>query len=136
MSVQQYLRKSKVISEGGRSGLGETLKGVGAAAGAAIGGYFTGGAGAAQGALIGGGLGDLVGGFVDKPQAAEYDQPKAPVQVGASDAMSRRMNEINSSNLGQINASIDSLKYVQDPYLRDSIAKDLTKARSYATMEA
>jgi hypothetical protein len=115
----------------------------GAIAGGILGGMATGGAGALQGAAAGSALGGTVGGMVAPPtikpgSQAEPQTQAQPVSLG-QDVLSRKLEKLNESdsNLSQIAASIDSLKYIQDDDLKYKLAQPLLKAyQSGQSMEA
>lgn len=52
----------------------------------------------------------------------------APVQVGQSDALQRRMGAIDNSPIRQIAESLNSLKNIPDQKMREDLAYPLMKA--------
>lgn len=98
-----------------------------------IGGGLVGGvsSGSFAGAMGGAQAGGMAAGFLN-PQKPEADNQ---VAAGPSDALQRRMANIKQSNLGILNDSIDSLKYVDDPQKRAELAKPLLTAQHMAMKE-
>ena len=94
-----------------------------------IGGAIAGGlAGGLPGASLGATLGGTTGSLLTKPVAAQ----SGGAPTGPSDALSRRLQEINSSPQSQIADGIDSLKYIQDPSLKAQLAEPLMRANELA----
>ena len=83
-------------------------------------------AGGPMGAMQGYGMGQQLGGLVSPKQA-----PQAEPQM-IDNALSRRMNKIENSDISTIRKSIDSLKYIQDPDQRMALAKPLMQAEYLA----
>lgn len=93
-----------------------------------IGGAVAGGmAGGPAGAMQGASMGQMAGGLMAKQEAGP--------QAVESNALSRRMQQIDQSPLRQIRESIDSLKYVQDDQMRAELAKPLLQADYMARMK-
>jgi hypothetical protein len=87
--------------------------------------------GMAAGAVAGGPAGAMTGASLGGA-AAGILQPKQPEQVAngaiATNAIDRRMQKLDQSPMMQIRESIDSLKYVQDPSMKEALAGPLVQA--------
>jgi len=97
-------------------GSGSLFKLAGMGAGALIGGP--------TGAALGGSIGGAVGDMTNKPQA----QPQAI----ASNALSRRQDQLAQVPEIQLNQSIDALKNIEDPEQRALLAQPLMQAQEMA----
>lgn len=90
-------------------------------------------AGAAGGALAGGGLPGAMGGMSAGGAIGGLMTPKPPAAPDAvGGAMERRMDQIQNSDLSKLRQSIDSLQYVKDDSLKESLAKPLLQAEFMA----
>lgn len=106
-----------------QSGLGQLL----GTAGSIVGGIYGGPAGSAAGGMAGNAIGSAVapGSKGDAPKNVTVDQ--GPDQ----NALQRRKEAMDNSELGQLRQSIDSLKYLP-PEQQAGLADPLQKAYSMA----
>lgn len=96
----------------GKPNLNRILQLGGMAAGAMYGGL--------PGAMMGGQLGGMVGGMAQGEGGQNND-------VG--NVVSRRLGQLKETPQAQIAASIESLKDIEDPMLRQELAKPLLQAQ-------
>jgi hypothetical protein len=118
---------------GGSSGPNQLTQ-LGTLAGGVAGAIYGGPAGAAAGANLGNMVGGLFGGGGggSTPQYIEEKPQAEPIQTGPSDALARRMQQINNSDLAQIRQGINSLQYINDEETRAKLAKPLLQAEYLA----
>lgn len=104
-----------------KQGMG--LGNLGTLIGAGLGMY----GGGVPGATAGASLGGTLGGAIDENQQGPTVLPVE--NDSGTQALQRRMDELNQTSLKQIADSINSLKYVEDPQQREALAKPLLMAR-------
>lgn len=100
----------------GKPNLSRILQIGGMAAGAMIGGL--------PGAMAGGQLGGTLGGMAQGGTGGVNDQ-----DVASANVIDRRMNQLKETPQAQIAQSINSLKDIDDPMLRQELAKPLLQAQ-------